>query len=156
MADKFVVEDRFRSGTKYWKFLCEGAGVTAEQSALATEVDGGVWRCDPTDFTTGDAKYTEWGPGKMTYDDLHVTFLQNNNTKGFAALADQIAPGKSGGSLRFHCSLTFTDSAGGTLMTVSYIDCQIVSYTTGGFQSDDAGTAATETVVFRPSRGEIK
>jgi hypothetical protein len=154
MADKFIVEDRFRSGTKYWTFSCDK--FSAEQNALATEVDGGVWRLDPTDFTTGDAKYTEWGPGKLTYDDLHVTFLQNNNTKSLAQLAHTIATGENGSGNRFNCTLTFKDSAGGDQMTVNYLDCQIVSHSTGGFQSDDAGTAASETVVFRPARGEIK
>jgi hypothetical protein len=154
MGDGFVVEQRFRSGTKYWKFACDK--FQPEQNNLAVEVDGGVWRLDPVDFTTGDAKYTEWGPGKLTYDDLHVTFLKNNNTQGLYQLAHDIATGKNGSTNRFTCTLTFKDSAGKDQMTIDYIDCQIVSHTSNGFQSDDAGTAATETVVFRPHRGQVK
>jgi hypothetical protein len=154
MADGFVVEQRFRSGTKYWKYSCDK--FSAEQNGLAVEVDGGVWRLDPVDFTTGDAKYTEWGPGKLTYDDLHVTFLKNNNTQGLYQLAHDIATGKNGSTNRFNCTLTFLDSAGKDQMSVNYLDCQIVSHSSNGFQSDDAGSAATETVVFRPHRGEVK
>lgn len=154
MGDGFVVEQRFRSGTKYWKFAVDK--FSPEQNNLAVEVDGGVWRLDPVDFTTGDAKYTEWGPGKLTYDDLHVTFLKNNNSQSLYTLAHDIATGKNGSSNRFMCTLTFKDSAGKDQMTIDYIDCQIVSHTSNGFQSDDAGTAATETVVFRPHRGQVK
>jgi hypothetical protein len=154
MGDGFVVETRFRSGTKYWKFAVDK--FSPEQNNLAVEVDGGVWRLDPVDFTTGDAKYTEWGPGKLTYDDLHVTFLKNNNSQSLYQLAHDIATGKNGSTNRFMCTLTFKDSAGKDQMTIDYIDCQIVSHTSNGFQSDDAGTAATETVVFRPHRGAVK
>jgi len=154
MGDGFVVEQRFRSGTKYWKFAVDK--FSPEQNNLAVEVDGGVWRLDPVDFTTGDAKYTEWGPGKLTYDDLHVTFLKNNNSQSLYTLAHDIATGKNGSTNRFMCTLTFKDSAGKDQMTIDYIDCQIVSHTSNGFQSDDAGTAATETVVFRPHRGAVK
>lgn len=149
-----VIEQRFRSGTKYWHFKCDK--FSEEQNNLAIDVDGGVWRLDPVDFTTGDAKYTEWGHGKLTYDDLHVSFLKNNNTQGIAQLAHDIATGKNGSGNRFNCTLSFKDSAGKDQMSVDYLDCQIVSWSDNGFQSDDHGSAATETVVFRPHRGEVK
>jgi len=149
-----AVEQRFRSGTKYWKFTCDG--IDATQTALANEVDGGVWRLDPVDFTTGDATYTEWGPGKLTFDDLHVTFLKNNTSGALYTLANNIATGANGSTNRFNCTLTFLDSAGNTQMTVDYINCQIVAYHTNGFQSDDSSSPATETVVFRPNTGDVK
>jgi len=155
-ASASPVEARFRSGTKYWKFGCEGSGVTAEQVMLASVVDGGSWRLDPVDFSTGDAKYVEWGAGKMTYDDLHVTFLQNNNTSAFQTLAQQIATGANNSANRFHCTLTFLDDSKATQMQIDYIDCQIVSHSTSGFDSTSHGEAATETVVFRPSYGTIQ
>jgi len=154
MSAAFPVEQRFRSGTKYWKFECQQ--FAADQNALATEVDGGVWRLDPVDFTTGDAKYTEWGPGKLTFDDLHVTFLKNNTSQKLYQLANDIATGKNNSNTRFNCTLTFLDSAGKTQMTIDYLDCAIVSWSSNGFQSDDAGSAATETVVYRPNRGDVK
>jgi len=155
-ASSSPVEERFRAGTKYWKFSCEGKGVTADQVMLANLVDGGSWRLDPVDFSTGDAKYVEWGAGKMTYDDLHVTFLQNNNTKAFRDLSQKIATGADGSANRFHCTLTFIDDAKNTQMQIDYIDCQIVSHNTNGFDSQSTSEASTETVVFRPSYGEIK
>jgi len=150
------IEDRFRGGTKYWKFGCEGKGITAAQVGLANLVDGGTWRLDPVDFSTGDAKYVEWGAGKMTYDDLHVTFLQNNQTKTFRDLAQAIATGQNNSANRFHCTLTFIDDAKATQMQIDYIDCQIVSHSTNGFDSQSTSEAATETVVFRPSYGTIQ
>lgn len=38
----------------------------------------------------GGRKYTEWGPGKLTYDDLHVTFLMNSNGPVFNLAMDSI------------------------------------------------------------------
>jgi len=154
MASGFIVEDRFRSGTKYWTFQCDK--FTPEQNSLSINVDGGVWRLDPVDFTTGDAKYTEWGPGKLTFDDLHVEFLRNNNSQTLYKLANDIATGANSSGNRFNCTLTFKDSAGSTQMTIDYLDCQIVSWSSNGFQADDSGSAATETVVFRPNRGDVK
>lgn len=149
-----VVEERFRSGTGYWKFACDKFDAT--QNALAVNIDGGVWRLDPVDFSTGDAKYVEWGPGKLTFDDLQCTFNQSKTSGSLAKLANAIATGADGSKTRFNCTLTFLDSAQKDQMTVNYLDCQIVSYSTNGFQSSDTGSAATETVVFRPLRGEVK
>jgi hypothetical protein len=150
----FTVEDRFRSGSKYWD--CKVDKFSARQNDLCVEVDGGKWSCDAVDFTTGDAKYIEWGPGKVTYDDLHCTYLMDAQSGGLHKLAHEIATGANGSKNRFNITLTFKDSAGKTQMLVNYLDCHVVEHSTSGFDSTDPNSPMTETMVFRPARGECK
>jgi len=143
---------RFKSGTKYWRF--DGGELGDDQSKLACEVDGGTWRLDPVDTSDGKALYVEWSAGKLTYDDVHVTFLKNNKTKTLYDLTVAVATGKNASKNRYNCSLIFFDSTGkNEQMRINYPMCQIVSYSDNGFASDDHGSAATETIVLRPGQG---
>jgi hypothetical protein len=154
MPPTFQADTKLKSGTGYWDFKCDK--FSAEQNKLAVEVDGGVWRLDAVDATDGKAQFTEWAPGKVVWDDLSVTFQMNNQTGGLGKLAKEIATGANNSGNRFNCTLTFKDSAGKGKMSINYIECQIVQHNRNGFEATDSGSAATETIVFRPNRCECK
>lgn len=148
----FAADEILRQGTAYWDIKVDG--FSDVQNKLATAFNGGSWTLAVVDSSTGNSRYIDWVAGELTYDNLEIKYLMNNQSGAIGKLAKDFAEGAGQYDKRFNITATLKTSAKKTVTSIHWLNCQIIEHRVEGFLSTGQ-EAATEVAVFRPDHCNI-